>query len=118
VTIIDTKVRIEMARSKRMGSRPMRRGLLAGAVGVLAAGLGATAGPAEAAPAGAPSPSCVSFDTSVLLGRVRVHNECSTNQRVKIILKNYYDSECKSMSPGEKWDHYVPIIQVDRLERC
>jgi Alpha amylase inhibitor len=89
--------------------------------GTLAVALAPAPALAEASPAlaeGSPAPSCVTFKSNFWLGRIEVHNGCASSQRVKIVIQNYVDSECKTLSPGEHWNKYSPFIHVDRLERC
>jgi hypothetical protein len=74
----------------------------------------ATATPTSAAPAAAAAttaPSCVArpiSERSTEAGTVytiHLKNNCTTTQRVKVVISWWPDSDCYTLSPGQSRDH-------------
>ncbi|MCP3799561.1 hypothetical protein NLX83_09865 [Allokutzneria sp. A3M-2-11 16] len=64
------------------------------------------------------APTCVTWKTDYWKSRIEVTNNCSTTQRVKLVIKFAGDGDCKVYAPGQRHDHYSISSRVDRLERC
>jgi hypothetical protein len=106
------------------------------ATGITLAGVGGVASAAPAtdsvqAPAWVPAPNCITFDQfqhgNVITGyhtNVYLHSKCASTYRVKIVMRNGFDSGCLVIRPNtvdyafksNSDDGLKPY--VDHLEQC
>jgi hypothetical protein len=111
-----------MARLSRVAIRTAVATLAAGGA-LLVVPQAASAAPAEPAAAIAnPAPSCVRIDRTSRLGiywNYKATNNCSTQQRVKLVFRYSPDTGCWILDPGKsKSDWRGKAIIFDGAERC
>lgn len=51
-------------------------------------------------------------------GFIQVYNNCSTWQRVKVVMAFDLDKGCKSVEPGTRMNVGVVTGRIDRIENC
>ncbi|WP_329429490.1 hypothetical protein OG339_12855 [Streptosporangium sp. NBC_01495] len=86
---------------------------------MLALGLGSFLSVAASPAQAAALPGCVSIYGHTDSESVLVVNNCTTSQRVKVIVENWNDSSCRTLAPGQSWRHtWYFIGDFDGVVSC